>query len=214
MERDRRLLTSGALVLTPFLGGGVMSDGSDEAEDGARRPRRRGPRLSVELEGTPGLGEQPRSRAEDLLVELVLGGTMQDGISPASYIAPGVPRVRTLLVQLAANREAPPYAALCWAHAAAGHFQALVVEAGSGAVEPVAALLAAGRDHEAVEAAARAIEARAHALARALALALALGDVVAITARILVDGFFTGSDLVPGSILLMANGAVGVEIRL
>ncbi len=47
-----------------------------------------------------------------------------------------------------------------------------------------------------------------------LVCALALGDVVAITARILVDGFFTGSDLVPGSILLMANGAVGVEIRL
>jgi geranylgeranyl pyrophosphate synthase len=80
-----------------------MSEGSDEPEEGARSPRRRGPRLSIELEGTPGLGEQPRSRAEDLLVELVLGDTMQDGISPTSHIAPGVPRVRTLLVQLAAR---------------------------------------------------------------------------------------------------------------
>lgn len=66
-------------------------------------------------------------------------------------------------MQLAANRGASPYAALCWAHAAAGHFPALVAEASSGQVEPAAALLAAGRDHDAVEAAARAIEAKADA---------------------------------------------------
>ena len=36
-------------------------------------------------------------------MELVLGDTMVDGISPTSHIAPGVPRVRTLLVQLAAR---------------------------------------------------------------------------------------------------------------
>lgn len=44
--------------------------------------------------------------------------------------------------------------------------------------------------------------------------ALALGDTVAITTRVLVDGFFTGSDLIPGSILLMTNLALGLEIRI
>lgn len=43
---------------------------------------------------------------------------------------------------------------------------------------------------------------------------LSLADEVALATRIVVDGFLAGSDLVPGSVLVMVNGTFGVEIHL
>lgn len=44
--------------------------------------------------------------------------------------------------------------------------------------------------------------------------AVALGDLITVSLRVAVDGFLAGSDLVPGSVLIMTNGALGVEIHL
>lgn len=55
--------------------------------------------------------------------------------------------------QLRACRAHPAYAALCFAHAAAAHRHALMTEAAQGRPEPAAALLAAGDESGAIEAA-------------------------------------------------------------
>lgn len=61
--------------------------------------------------------------------------------------------------QLAACRGTLPYAAVCWAHAAAGHQEALQIEAAAGRPEPAAALLAHQDPAGAALAAAAALEA-------------------------------------------------------
>jgi hypothetical protein len=58
---------------------------------------------------------------------------------------------------LAATEQEPWFGAICQSHAEAGHVQALFALAGRGRLEPVTALLAVGRDDDALEAAATAL---------------------------------------------------------
>ncbi len=60
---------------------------------------------------------------------------------------------------LSASEMHPAFPAVCWAHATAGHWEALVQAGEMGRAEPAAALLAAGREGLAVEAAAHALAA-------------------------------------------------------
>lgn len=43
---------------------------------------------------------------------------------------------------------------------------------------------------------------------------VSLGETFAITLRVMADGFFAGDDLIPGTVLFMANATLGLEIRL
>jgi hypothetical protein len=45
-------------------------------------------------------------------------------------------------------------------------------------------------------------------------IAISLADAVALAARVVLDGFLAGSDLVQGSVLVMANASLGIEIHL
>jgi len=72
------------------------------------------------------------------------------GLSDLAEPVPGV-------AHLMACAGHPAFPAICWAHAAVGHVEALVLAAETGRAEPAAALLSAGREDLAVEAAARAL---------------------------------------------------------
>ena len=60
---------------------------------------------------------------------------------------------------LAATTEHPAFPAICWAHARAGHYSALLGASRCGRPEPAAALLAVGEDQKAVRAAGRTLDA-------------------------------------------------------
>ena len=97
--------------------------------------------------------------AEDAADEVLAGAARRH--PAAGWLVRLADRVEEIpgRAHLRAAIEHPAYPAICWAHARAGHRQALLEAAESGRPEPAAALLAAGADREALRAAARALAA-------------------------------------------------------
>ncbi len=65
--------------------------------------------LLIELQSAFEEFEEPISRLETALAHLVLGEAISEGVSPESHLAPGVPRIRPVLILLATGAAGGEY---------------------------------------------------------------------------------------------------------